>query len=844
MDSRVKQIQSINFYTIIATLLSCLVCNMGEVSPTRTGMTTTISCTIKNKTIWMPQEKKYIAFHSATFCDIQVCQSNKCSCTLGSNSTLLTTCEGITTTSTTCEGITTSVRITYPEDSTILYLGNISLNSVNNVTFNGIPYGLKELYLNHNELTHLQAGMFDGLVDLKHLHLFCNKIQHIGLGVFDQLSSLVYLDLEYNLLSNLEPNIFLGLTQLRQLNVEKNRLSILFLDTFNDLINVQSIQLDHNRLVTLQAGVFEGLKRVEVIDVDNNLIEHISTGAFRGLDYLIEIDLDKNEIRELQPDVFDGLSNLRELELDNNKLIEIPRELFAEMPNIQELTLSYNMLQQIDAYILSGFDNLKELYASYNNLNDLHPSLFRETPNLEVLYIGHNNLQDLHPNIFQNLTSLKTLSLAQTNLKSLPSHIFEDLHSLEFLNISRNGLTKISPQLCQHLKSLTILDLTQNPLDWVSKESFQLLQKRTIVYVDEYATCCFIESATCSFESPPSPFISCKRLLPYSILRIVIWIVAIATILGNAFVIFTRCRQKTNKFYVQYFLITNLSLSDLLMGVYLLILLSVDLQYTYYFPSRSESWRQTSLCKCLGALALLSSEGSVFFITLISVDRFVSIKFPFSITRLRKKSVKVVVAILWLVAFLISISSAILPMLSPDFYDVSEICVGLPISRINTYKAKSKSFNLNITAVEPGFEVGRVVVTEFVGSEPAMFFSIGIFTVLNLTCFVIVAFCYSSIFVAARQSSRDAGQSTDKDKEIRMAFKMAGIVLTDFCCWVVVGVLTILVQSKTITINPEAYAWIATFVFPINSCMNPFLYTTYILISERLQRKKESTGNI
>ena len=753
----------------------------------------------------------YAIAHNATICNVTICSSN-CSCILG-NSFLITSCD---------KGTNRLFDIVFPEDASIVYLGNLSLVAIKRFAFNGIADDWKELWLNNNSLNDLRTEVFEGLSNLTHLRLFQNKLSELRRDVFILLHSLVLLDIRLNGLTSLQPGVFKGLTQLYELSI------------------------DHNAYAELETGIFDELESIEELDVDWGLVEEVEVNVFQKLNKMTELDLDHNIIRELKPGVFNGLSSLEELELDHNELTHVSKYLFLGMQSLRRLILSHNLLVEVNSNILLGLYNLKELYLSHNSFTYFHPSLLQEAQHLTILFLDHNNLGNVHPYSFYNLTNLKVLSLAQTNLGSLPSIIFEHLDALQVLNISRNFFTQISSELFTKLTQLTILDLTQNPLDWVNSKSFEKLTKRTIVYVDKYATCCFIESANCSSESPPSPFLSCKRLIPYSILRTVVWLVAFATIIGNSFVLFTRCRQKTeSKFYVQYLLITNLSLSDLLMGVYLLILLSVDLNFNDYFPTRSESWRGSILCKTAGALAILSSEASVFFITLVSIDRFICVKYPFSSTRLSAKSAKFVVTSLWLVAFLISLMSVLIPMFSPEFYDVSEICLGLPISRVNKYESSIKSFNLPIEfgLVEAGFETAHVVETNLIGSKASMFFSIAVFTGLNFVCFLTVAFCYTSVFVAAIQSSRRAGQTTDKDREIRMAFKMAGIVLTDFLCWVVLAVLSILVQTKLVTISPEAYAWIATFILPINSCMNPFLYTLYILISDRRQ-VKTNTANI
>ena len=735
---------------------------------------------------------------NVTVCDILYCPDN-CICTLG-NKRLWTSCS---------DQNETFAEITFPEDVTTLYMADVLLDAINRFAFKGIDDRCEVLYINNNRLVDLQPGVFDGLPNLQLLLLHRNQLSKLRLGIFNGLSNLTFIDLRYNHLNNLQPDIFKKLTSL------------------------ELLYLDNNKITALRSGVFWGLANIIWMDVDDNEIIMIDHDVFHGLDNLVELDLDRNMISELHPEVFNGLKNLEQLELDGNRLTSIPRCLFSGLREMEEMSLSYNMLEEIDKSVLAGLDNLAELYLSYNSMIDLHPALFTQTQVIEVLYVDHNPLSDLHIDVFKNLTHLKFLSLVGTNLSYLPTLLFRNLHSLKFLNISGNHLSTISPQVLQPLTQIVALDLTLNPLNRIKKDSFERLSKGVVIYVDEYATCCFIETANCSFKAGHSSFITCDRLLPYFILQIVVWIVSIGTIIGNIYVLFTRYKQKNDRAYVQMLLITNLSLSDLLMGVYLLILLSVDLYYKDFFPSYSEFWRQSTLCRVSGALSLLSSEASVFFITLISIDRYMCLS---STTRLSKNKAKVAVALLWFAALLITIVSVFFSMFFPTFYDTSEICVGLPISRVYSHNIVSKNVSFYEFTAEQDLDVMHVVEAVITGSQPSYYFSIAIFTGLNLICFVIVAFCYVSIFIIANRASRAAGV-TNREREIRRAFKMAAIVFTDFCVWMTVIVLSILVQSKHVTVKPEAYVWIATFALPINSCLNPFLYTLSTMISNRLQSK-------
>ena len=161
-------------------------------------------------------------------------------------------------------------------------------------------------------------------------------------------------------------------------------------------------------------------------------------------------------------------------------------------------------------------------------------------------------------------------------------------------------------------------------------------------------------------------------------------------------------------------------------------------------------------------------------------------------------------------------------------YSNSEVCVGLPISKYKFYNTSSAIVETKVTYTFQVYlpdETDIVSQATFNYSKVSMYLSIAMFTCLNLVCFLVVGFCYTAIFITARQTTRASGRSRTSKEEMRMALRMSLLVLTDFLCWVPVGILSILVQAGAVQVSPTAYAWIATFVLPINSTINPFLYT-------------------
>ncbi len=310
------------------------------------------------------------------------------------------------------------------------------------------------------------------------------------------------------------------------------------------------------------------------------------------------------------------------------------------------------------------------------------------------------------------------------------------------------------------------------------------------------------------------------------------WVLGISALFGNLFSVIWRLTEKARNQTqaVQSFLIGNLALGDFFMGVYMVILASADLYYGDEYFIYSDGWRSGKVCRLAGFLSLFASEGSVFFLTLISYERFLGGVFPFSGARLTKGSAKTVGGLLWLFTFILSLVPVLLAGPDSDFYDLSDVCIGLPlITRPATFEFQASDVGNELTFDLP-------VSQE---SKPAWYFSIAIFLGINLTCFVVILICYIAIFFSLKRSMAKAGRSGDAQEELKIAIKMAIIVGTDFLCWVPVIIMGILSQTELVVIPLEAYTWCVVFVLPINSSLNPYLYTISSLISDYRSKKSQ-----
>ena len=739
------------------------------------------------------------------------------------------------------------------------------------------------LKIHNNELSYVPENSFSNCTKLITLHLHNNKLTVLSNKTF-QLPDLAILDIGYNQLAWLPDGIFDSLVSLTQLHIDNNHLTTLPNNVFESVTSLTIIRLNDNFISKLPTGIFDSIPDLKFLFLGDNDLIKLSSGVFSILRDLIILDISRNKLSQIDRSTLKNLASLDYLNLARNTISFLPN-----LENLQKLSIldiSINTLQNLSHSTFKGLHNLEFLNMSYNNFPDLPQTIFQELVSLISLDLSYNNLTRIHEETFHNQSNLVKLSIAgnhlkylhmrsflelkqlshldlqENNISILHAEVFLSLINLQFLNISANSVQTIASNTFSIVsKSLQSVDLRDNQLLLVTQDSFEGLSNSVNILVDNFATCCFMENNSCVSTFSRPVYLTCKRMLDKLLLRISMWALGMSAVVFNLFVFCFRCVEK-NGGKVQKFLISNLSLSDLLMGVSMVLLAGADAHFGVYFPSYSSSWRSSSLCKLAGMLSILSSEASVFFITLISFDRFLAVKYTFSSRRLGSTSIKVCVGIVWFVSGVLSVIPTLLSSVYPNVYEVSEVCVGIPLVKRPLQTLFNSSVQVGTTDFEFDFQFAASVfgledylvdmtltktqktdIVSFLrsaisGYQIATYFSIVTFIIVNLFCFLSVAYCYLSIFAIARSSAKAASRNQGIQNELRMALKMSAVVLTDFFCWVPLISLCILVQFGVIVVSAELYAWTVAFILPINSSINPFLYTLASLISDRLFKPK------
>ncbi|XP_070532232.1 uncharacterized protein [Ptychodera flava] len=441
---------------------------------------------------------------------------------------------------------------------------------------------------------------------------------------------------------------------------------------------------------------------------------------------------------------------------------------------------------------------------------DLRVGTFEKFTLLAELDLSNTGISSMEPMIFRSLKNLLTLVLSRNNIFVLKTMVFAGLERLRRIEFVNNTMVTLESNVFDQLINVEYIDMRSNPLSRIKEDLFTGINRLRTLKSDKYLFCCLAPDTLTECVPEPNEFSSCKDLLREPVLRIFMWSLGFSALLGNLGVLITRMTSD-EKLRVDSMLICNLAVADFFMGVYMITIASVDQFYRDDYILHDESWRSSYLCQFCGFLSTLSSEMSVFTLTVMTLDRFSRIVFPFSGRRMSVKSAKIVSAFGWVsVAVVCFIPLVGIPYFEDAFYARTGVCLSLHMSR----------------TTPPGWE-----------------YSVAISLVLNLMSFVFIFIAYFIIYLTVKRASRAVGrQMKTTRKEWRLSAKITLIVTSDFCCWVPICTLGILGLSGVV-IPGDVYAWTAVFILPLNSSLNPFLYTYSSIKAKRNEARQRVITN-
>ncbi|XP_061189712.1 G-protein coupled receptor GRL101-like [Saccostrea echinata] len=550
-----------------------------------------------------------------------------------------------------------------------------------------------------------------------------------------------------------------------------------------------SMNTSHNKAVLNNCNIYQTntVKGVEsnYLDLSNNKLK--TSYVFRGTEILL---------------------------IRNNLLESVVKSLDKTyIKTLKTLDMSFNRITHLHLEDFTYFFNLMYLDLQSNNISWIDDETFEELSNLCFLDLSSNLLQSIKRSFFQNLEKLQYLYLQRNLISTIEVESFYSLKSLVILDLSNNKITSLKGKYFRNLEELRYLYLQNNKFQ-VSEGMFDGLSSLRLMQVDFFSLCCAkprnIYDIKCI--APENEISSCTNLIAVPILNVGIWYIALFAAFGNFAVFWYKIIYLKRQSARAHFIFTiNLNWADFVMGIYLFIIAIANLVYNGRYGLEDYTWRNSYFCTIAGILATLSSETSAFLVFLITMDRLIAIKFPFSGRGFTRSGAIFLSVLSWLVSLFLGLLP-IIPMQTTFFdsyYARSGICISLPLSVVK----------------KSGWQ-----------------YSMAVFIGLNFLLFTGILIGQIAIFVEVIKVGSSVTSSRSKQREISLTKSLAAIVLTDMFCWIPIGTIGLLTFFE-IDVSSEVYDWIIVIVLPINSALNPIIYN-FTAFMRHKRRFEASESNV
>ncbi|XP_045915992.1 thyrotropin receptor isoform X5 [Micropterus dolomieu] len=227
----------------------------------------------------------------------------------------------------------------------------------------------------------------------------------------------------------------------------------------------------------------------------------------------------------------------------------------------------------------------------------------------------------------------------------------------------------------------------------------------------DYVVCEEGEEVECA--PVPDEFNPCEDIMGFGFLRVSVWFVSLLAVLGNVMVLLVLLTSHY-KLSVSRFLMCHLAFADLCMGIYLLLIASVDLHTQAEYFNHAIDWQTGPGCGLAGFFSVFASELSVYTLTVITLERWYAITFAMRLDRkLHLHHAAAVMLGGWVFCLLL----ALLPLVGVSSYQKIYCAVHNP-----HYRSGSKDTNI-------AKRMAVLIFTDFLCMAPISFYAMS--AVLN-----------------------------------------------------------------------------------------------------------------
>ena len=365
------------------------------------------------------------------------------------------------------------------------------------------------------------------------------------------------------------------------------------------------------------------------------------------------------------------------------------------------------------------------------------------------------------------------------------------------------------------------------------------------------------DEINCTQSVTTSIFSSQAEMIENVGIRCIYWILSIAAICGNVYVVVSvalslRKEKMKEAMRYQYFVMLNIAIADFIMGIYLLTVAIQSIRFSRTYGAMDYEWRTSSACSAIGSFVLISSEASCFFMVILTTFLLFNVCRPPSGTT-SNVGWKICVGFGWICAIILA---TVPTFASLSDYFTRFIWLTTPFTkrtlwtneeveefacRLSSISNNSEEFvewpslqshlESNFPTIVPRGDFGFFSYTSI--CIPEIYVSQGSYAweyilaliTINYICFMAIAVNYFIICKVSSKRSQGVEDEISANKESELQRRIARIIFTNLVCWITISIIAYVSLGGT-PIDNVLYVISVVFLLPINSAVNPFLFSS------------------
>ncbi|XP_060765632.1 relaxin receptor 2a isoform X3 [Neoarius graeffei] len=440
--------------------------------------------------------------------------------------------------------------------------------------------------------------------------------------------------------------------------------------------------------------------------------------------------------------------------------------------NVTWLSLKSNDLRELPEDVFSKYPDLQRLFLQSNTIHTVSDRAFSGLFRLRKLFLSQNCITSLGPDVFKDLHKLQWLVLDDNPLRSISYDMFIGLKSLIFLSMVNTSLVQLSElSLCNFMPLLSWLDFAENHIEVLNYSTFSSCHELTVLSLRDNKIRTLSGNTFQSLGALAELDLSCNRIvdLPNNTFKNLKSLLKLNISHNPLIHIHTGHFDHLDQ--LESLGLEDIEIPDIQIKMFLPM---GKLSYIYFKDFHYCSYAP-HVRKCKPNTDGISSFEDLLANMILRVS-------------------------VWVMAFI--------------------TCFG------NLFVIGMRS------CVHAENYLHAVCIKVLCCADCLMgvyLFFLGVFDLkfrgLNLLAFLVIVFCYSSMFCSIYKTGMNTTDMRNRlSKDVAVANRFFFIVFSDALCWIpifLVKAFSLLKMEIPGTIN----SWVVIFILPINSALNPILYT-------------------